>query len=414
MAGEVSQPTGVDKDEQRRSLAGLVDRYQELLAILSSRDAAEPMQTTELYITRDQIATSIEKSPWLILDASDRLASLDQAFKQSAKGIWTRFRAQLLQARTLCDPPELHWWWYADGGSAAWTIAALFLLTVCISLLTDFTRRLLSANPDAIGIAAIASQAVFTVAASSTFTSAGRMWMRGLLSRENRSPARQDLLKCVAVLALLAVVFPAWLFLPHGLAAYYNSRGLNASAAQPSVAMEDFNRAISLNPSLVEPYVNLATLYVQNYDFDKAAGEFRKALIVNVGHISAYNDLAYVLLLGKDPATALRVMDEAFRRQSPASLDPQDAAAMYKNLAWAEYQTGFYADAARDAALGAKADNSQRSSYCVLAKALTKLNRSSDALHAWAMMSAIAPIPNQPIVDPDCTRLAEEAMNDKH
>jgi tetratricopeptide (TPR) repeat protein len=402
-----AEPEETTKGSLRRSVTVLLDRYEGCLTTKSKVPG-------EVFVLRDEIAACLEKSNWLLLEVEDRLNHLDQELKLKAISIWRRYRTQLLRLRELIDPPKARSWWYAEKSNAALMIAAVFLLTICLSLLADFTRRLLSSDPDAVGILAIAAQAMFTVVASSTFTVAGRQWLQRSLNRPAWSPARQDLVRCMSVSALFLVIFSAWHFLPQGLAVYYDKRGLGASQTDPSVAMRDYNRAINLNPHYVSPYVNLATLYVRNYDFEQAATEYRKALMIDVRHISAYNDLAYVLLLGKDPGTALRIMDEAFRRKSGAQIAADDAAAMYKNLAWAEYQTGFYAEAARDAELGIAANKSEAPPYCVLAKADAKLNRPAEALQAWTEMNKIAPNSSKPTVDPDCARLAQEAVNASH
>jgi tetratricopeptide (TPR) repeat protein len=409
-----AEPEEATKESQRQSVRVMLDRYETCMNSYGATGAAGPKAPGEVFVLRDEIATCLEKSNWLLLDIEDRLSHLDQQLNFKSVAIWRRHRTQLLRLRDLIDPPKARCWWYAETSSAALLIAALFLLTVCISLLADFTRRLLSSDPDAVGILSIAAQALFTVVASSTFTVAGRQWLQRSLNRPQWSPAQQDLLMCAAVSTLFLVIFSAWLFLPQGLAVYYNKRGLRASQAQPSVAMRDYNRAINLYPHYVSPYVNLATLYVRNYDFEQAATQYRKALMIDVWHISAYNDLAYVLLLGKDPGTALRIMDEAFRRRPAAPLAAQDVAAMYKNLAWAEYQTGFYAEAAHDAEAGIAANNSEAPPYCVLAKADAKLNRLAEALQAWTAMNKIAPNTSKPTVDPDCARLAQEAVNANH
>jgi tetratricopeptide (TPR) repeat protein len=408
-------------ETERRKARALLDQYESLLASPASTGAPQLKSPGATFVLRDEIAACLEESNWLALEIGNRLSNLDQVLKRKSIALWGQCREQLLGLRALIDPPQARWWWYAEKSNALLVMAALFLLTICVSLLADFTRRLLGSDPDAVGILAIATQAMFTVAASSTFTAAGRQWLQRSLNRPKWSPAHQDMVRCISVSVLFVGIFLAWAFLPQGLAVYYNRRGLHVSELQPSLAMRDFNRAINLYPHFVSPYVNLAALYVRNYDFEQAAGEYRKALMIDIGHLSAYNDLAYVLLLGKDPGTALRIMDEAFRIKNRASgknpavqIGAEDVAAMYKNLAWAEYQTGFFSEAARDAGLGIAANKSEAPPYCVLAKADEKLNRPAQALQAWTEMNKIAPDTSKPTVDPDCARLAQEAVNASH
>lgn len=69
-----------------------------------------------------------------------------------------------------------------------WGVVAAVLLTSSVIMLTDFTHRLLGADPDGFGILSVTVQALFTVVAMSTFTKAGWSWMQNLFSRFKLHP----------------------------------------------------------------------------------------------------------------------------------------------------------------------------------------------------------------------------------
>jgi tetratricopeptide (TPR) repeat protein len=361
---------------------------------------------------RDQIAVAISDNSPLAVSHEERIAQLDTRLRDQAKS-WRRgFEASFVHARELIQPAKERWWWYLDARSPFWVVGALFFFTLSISMLTDFTRRLLISDPDVVGILAIAVQAAFTVGASSTLTASGRRLLSNIFRSRRVPVTQQDPLKFWAMTGLAALTFVVWTFVPPALARYYNDRGLAIAQTQPAVALRDFSRALSLNPSIPQPHVNLAGAYLRDFEFANAIAEYQKALLLDVSDLTAYNNLAYVLLLNNDPTTALSVIDDAFKAiQGSRSIAPTNdvKGALYKNLASAEYSLGFVWKANEDINRSLKIYPT-RAVYCTLAKIDTKLGRVPEALEDWKTMIAIPPPPLQPLLEPDCIRLAEEAL----
>jgi Tfp pilus assembly protein PilF len=306
----------------------------------------------------------------------------------------------------------------ATAGQAYWVVATYFLLTLSVGLLTDFTRRLLSSNPDSVGIAAIALQAALTVGASSSFTSAGRDWLRARLAGLRIATAEQERFKFWMMLALTVLLFAGWLGLPRALAYYYNNRAFAVRIDDPGTAMEQYNRALSLNPGLYQAHVNLAGVYVRNYDFEHAAEEFRKALMLEHGDVVALDGLAYMLLLLNDPQRALRVLDEALAQESSKPSSAEHLGAILKNLAWAEYQLGLLGQAERDAQRSLEVEK-EAAAYCVLGRIHIKQNKTHEAAAAFKAMltsktASVLPTLTQPALEPDCKRLAKESIDETH
>lgn len=284
-------------------------------------------------------------------------------------------------------------------------LAALFL-TISITMLTDFTRRLLSSDPDSVGILSISVQAVLAVVATSSFTTAGWAWLGGLLQRFGTGVHNKAQWRFALALGLVCVLAPLWHYLPPILAEHYNAQGFNLRASDPGEALQNYERAVALNPQLHLAYVNLGGLLEGFYRYDDAASQYRKAITVDHADPIPYNNLSRLLLLGGDSITALRIAEDALRLK-PGS---QVTSALLKNKAWAELNLGFYNQAVEDA----RKSNSA-AGECILAKTYNKLGKPADVALAWSSFRnrTSTLINGEPVIEPDCELLAE-AINEKN
>ena len=69
----------------------------------------------------------------------------------------------------------------------------------------------------------------------------------------------------------------------------YNNRGntYNGKGAYDQ-AIEDFDKAIELNPKLTEAYYNRGNAYYGKKDYDKAIADYNKAIELNPNYAEAY------------------------------------------------------------------------------------------------------------------------------
>jgi tetratricopeptide (TPR) repeat protein len=67
-----------------------------------------------------------------------------------------------------------------------------------------------------------------------------------------------------------------------------------ADAGNHAGAIEKFNAAIQINGKCNDCYDNIATLYSQDKQYDKAESAFKKAIDINPNDVDAYNGLATV------------------------------------------------------------------------------------------------------------------------
>ena len=395
-------------------LDSTIDKYESLLNELARKPKDAEKIGQELLLLRDRLAALLQESGTFDPATVSRISALDKKLRSSGKLLDCQ---ELEKLRALVKPRKRNWWWYLESPSPVWTIAALFTLTVSIALLTDFTRRLLNSDPDEIGLLSIAVQALFTVGATSTFTTAGQEAMNHFLARFGAQARSRPAIKLGATLVLFAVVFWAWKFVPGLLAWHYNDVAFRQQSSDSDLARIYYSKAISLNPANVVAHFNLGALYEKAYEYDKAAAEYRRAIMIDPKHVRAYSNLSRLLLLGNDPAGALQAADDALKlgiNEGP-EVTPVLYASLYRNRALAEYAIGLYQQAEADAKLGVKAMPDAADPYCVLAKVYSKQDRKAEARIAWQdFLARVNTTGLQPRLEPDCAHLAAEALSEPH
>lgn len=390
-------------------LDAAIEHYEVLLSDLSKGSEKKARVALELLLVRDRLGKLIGESENFEPAVLARISALDSQLRRSKAP--SRIDGSVFEElRSLVNPAKRNWWWYPRSPSPLWTVAALFVLTISVSILTDFTRRLLNSDPDEIGLLSIAVQALFAVAATSTFTTAGRASLDSFLSRLGVANRLRPAFSLWSTLALFAIVFSAWKFLPDRLADHYNNLAFKQMQL-PYLARANFAKAISLNPASVLAHYNLGTLYEASYEYDKAATEYRRVIVIQPEHLKAYNNLSRLLLLDKDPAGALQVANDALKR---GTIDDAEVnAALYKNRALAEYYLGLYQQGEADAKASSHAQPDAAAPYCVLAKVYGKTGQTANERRAWQDFLAHFGRPIlQARVEPDCVYLAQEVLHE--
>jgi len=118
----------------------------------------------------------------------------------------------------------------------------------------------------------------------------------------------------------------------HEHADAYNNRGLDyANLGKYDKAIEDFNKAIELNPDLAVAYYNRGNTYAELGEYDRAIKDYDKAIELNKDYTVAYNNRGFAYVgLGKYNR-AIEDFNKAIK------LNPDDAKAYYnRGLAYAE------------------------------------------------------------------------------
>jgi len=408
--------------QHAETLDQLAVRYQQLLqALKSGRHEDECVR--ELLAVRDNIAALIRESKFLSRKITDLICTSDMQLRAIIGRLTLRGEPTLEAVRDLLQPPSQNWWWHEiSRPSPLWIIGATILLTVSVSLVTDFVRRMLGSDPDEVGILAIAVQAILTVAAGSTFTEAGRRWMENALSRLGVRAQAQQTWRFIASACLLSLILPLWWWLPLGLARYYNDRAYHEADRDPAAAIRNYERAIKLDRKLQQAHFNLGELYeAQEYSYAEAAAEYQKAIITNPSDLRAYSNLARLLIQDGKYLPALRILDTSVS-MIPADPSTQKGeystfAGLYKNRASAEYQLGFdaYAEADARASLQFIPSSKLGPIHCILGKVYTRMRKKNEASAAWQQIRELVTQHGgdvTSVADSDCIRLATAVLHE--
>jgi len=284
--------------------------------------------------------------------------------------------------------------------------SAALLLASSVTMVTDFSRRVIGANPDELGIFSVSVGAVFSVAATGSFTKAGWQWIESVLSRHvgSNSPSR---LRLILSALFFAIVCPTWLFAPMGLARYDNHWGMYfVESKNPSKALTYLERSITLNPRVSAPHYNLGELFEKSYQYDQAITQYEQAIAISHQDLRSYNNLARLLVINGNAATALRIINEAPVENSQ---DKAGLSAIYGQKGLAEFDLGFLQAAIGDAELSQK-NNPNAAAYCLLGKIYVTLKDPKDARTAWDQFTQIEGAARSEGVPapPDCKLRAEE------
>ena len=99
---------------------------------------------------------------------------------------------------------------------------------------------------------------------------------------------------------------------PAAVPAAYNNRGIAfGRTGQLNRAIQDFDRAIVLDPSFDRAYNNRGAAYLMQRSFDKAIEDFDKAINIRAGNPSAYSNRGYAYYFEGQYDRAMKDYDKA-------------------------------------------------------------------------------------------------------
>jgi tetratricopeptide (TPR) repeat protein len=401
------------KSSALSALGDLVSRYKALLDALASKETGAENLACELLLVRDKIANIVREVPALSNDLTEKISKADDRLRKDADRILLRGGTPLEHLRDILQPPERNWWWwYREPPSTRyWTVGSVLFLTLSVTMITDFAHRILSADPDELGLASVAFGAVLAVGSTGTFTETGRQWIESIFSFLGMSKRYRPGIKFGLSVGFFLLLWLAWSRGPARMAIHYNNAAFQTPASDSARALQLYQRAINLNPQLPDARYNLGELYEYKYEYEKAATQYRETIIADPAYVKAYSNLSRVLILGNQPLAALRVANDALKLPSP---DASTTAALLKNQAWAEYQLGFLAQAEAAAKLATRPPDPANTAYCILGKIYNKQGKTADERRAWEGFRATSQTSTGelPMIEPDCKLLAEAFLHE--
>ena len=190
------------------------------------------------------------------------------------------------------------------------------------------------------------------------------------------------------------------------IARTYNNRGFQLQRrGQIKAAIEDYQRAIRLNPAYAEAHYNLADAYEEIPNYDKALEEYQRAIDADIMFYQAYNNLSRLYILRRrDYGAALRLLDRAM------NLKPQEPSVQYslhKNYGWADFELRQWGQAEHNLRLAVALNSELGAAHCLLAKVLDAQERAAVALAEWESCAAYS---SQEEVEPEWRNEAQERL----
>jgi tetratricopeptide (TPR) repeat protein len=257
-------------------------------------------------LSRDRLAQVLADSAQITPDLLDGISALDRSLKNSAPAIDGAVgRATLAGWREVVQPPASAWWWYLDQAAQAaeprphplWAVSAGVCLTLAAALFIDTSQKLLSAGTNFVGVFGTLLQGLVTLAAASTLLSSGQQGLRRVLVRLGVARRFHHRWKTGLAFAVMLAMLGVSLTLP-AMAAYYTARYIADRALTAYAtghlyqAIDDLRRAASLDPGNVQAHYNLAVVFEEAGQYDKAEPEYQSAMALDGKFYPAYNNLA--------------------------------------------------------------------------------------------------------------------------
>jgi serine/threonine protein kinase len=192
----------------------------------------------------------------------------------------------------------------------------------------------------------------------------------------------------------------------HPIARYLNNKGvLFQQHGQLRAAIQDYTRAIRLDPGYAQAHYNLADAYEEIPDYERALTEYQRAIAADVEFYPAYNNLSRLYILRRrEYGTAMRLLDRALE------LKPEQQSVQYslhKNYGWADFELGNLSQAEKELKIAIGLNQERGSAHCLLAKVLEAQGRTSIAAPEWEICLANSMDPD---VEPEWRVEAQERL----
>jgi tetratricopeptide (TPR) repeat protein len=286
-----------------------VERYEKAIASLEA--AAEDLSVEhvlDVLIARDAVQVAMsDKTQHHSGRLVKAVKELDNRLKEQARYINRVTR--LAEWQAIFNPPEKEWWWlldpitpkpWRDQFDWLWRFFSLIFLTASLSLLIDISTRFLSGGPDTAGVFAVIIPSVLTLlAGGGALTKTGQEGLEYILTSFKLEKAWWDEIVCLGSALLLVFLMGFWSLLPILSDRYYVNIGNKAyDAGQITMAEENYNRALKLNPDSTKAHYQLGKIHEELRDLNEAKTHYKIA--AKGGITAAYNDLVSVSIGQKD------------------------------------------------------------------------------------------------------------------
>lgn len=336
-------------------------------------------------VTRDSIQKLLTRKVKWAKGETSHIKKLDRRLKEQ----------RALIARVTCNddlnksfhPSPEAWWWSFELQSKRraidrldpfWNGLSLFFTGLSLVFFFNITTQLLEGEPDVIGNIMVSIQTlVIPFVVGTLLTVEGRRqldWFAYKVFKVHiRNKQEWRFFTAFTLFAFLAIVN---VYLMPTVSRAYNKVGLiERSNSRFNYAKKHFRRAIKFNPDNLDAHSNLADIYEEHFDTEKAKEHYRKAVAGNV--LVSLNNLGRLSILDGNYSEAAVLIRRAIETLEldvsvGQSTDNRLEYKLYKNLAWAKFEQKHYSKAEAELKkaidIGLLADEDKFAAYCLMAK----------------------------------------------
>jgi tetratricopeptide (TPR) repeat protein len=264
-----------------------VDRYEKVIAAIESHATDLSVELVlDVLTARNAVQAALEDksqpNPGRLIRA---VKELDDRLKKQTNYINQVIK--LADWQPILNPPQKEWWWlldpitpkpFRDSFDWLWRAFSLVLLTASLGFVADISTRFLTGRPDIWGVFGVIVPTVLTLlAGQGALTQNGREGIEYVLTSLKWDKSLWDELICLAAGLLLGILILCWFSMPKIADNYINLGKQAYDAGQLTLAENNYNRAIKLNPENTEVYEKLGDLYQELPDYNKAIENYKIA-----------------------------------------------------------------------------------------------------------------------------------------
>ncbi|EGJ29018.1 MULTISPECIES: tetratricopeptide repeat protein [Moorena] len=369
------------------------------IALEHLEDSASPMSEKQIIVVlnaRDFVQAVGQAQVYPSYHQQKKLVALDVRLKQNA---WQISKViDFASWRTSLEPPDTAWWWHLETEAELarwqwwdwlWRGLSIAGWTANLGLLIDLLPRFLIAGTGFAGAVAIAFPSLLTVLQGiSELTETGQEGFDKLLIRLGIPKHFHAEAQLGATELLLVILLGFHFYLPN-FSNFSNKRGFEKyNQGQLASAEAHYQQALALNPDNVKAHYNLAFVYEDLQQFDKARTQYQFA--VKGGFVKAYNNLGRLHILNNKPSLAIPLLLKGLAKAEQASIKVKYD--LMKNLGWARLKQQRWYEAEKfilgAVSLGSSQEGSKRisnrgSAHCLLAQVYQGQNQKTKALNQW-------------------------------
>lgn len=368
-----------------------LERYSATIkALEEAQPRPSPQQILAVLKARDHVQTALADKEQDSVDDLSTVLELDRRLKLQAARIAQA--VGLEEWRASLQPSEEAWWWFMqlpprrwDRFDWLWTPITVLCLIIALGLVVDISSRFIAGGPDTWAAMTVVGQSVLTLlTAGGTLTLAGQEVIKRVLASFKIPEHFWHEAKFAIALLLLAGLVLLRFSLP-GIALWYNNQGLrNYLAGNLTSAQSDYLRAVKLNPDSMQAHYNLAVLYEDLQQMDKARVEYRAA--VQGGLDAAHNNLARLYILEENYSAAVPLLKKGLSLTENEEVRYD----LYKNLGWARLGQARYEEASLELHAAVTLSPEKAPAHCLLAQVLEGRGDLAGASGEWELCLKLA------------------------